>query len=385
MPLADLRSQSVMRTGDSLVDHLNSFELVPCFTAGIWFFSPAASRFHAKYGPDLSIEARLEIAASLKDYGLEGLEAHYPNEINEDNLDLWQQFTRDTGIRLITVIPLLFYDAEFEFGSLSNPDDSVRSRAIARTARSLELAQELDCDFSVVWPGIDGYENPFGLNMAQVRHRFASGLAEAMNQAPGMRIAFEPKPYEPRGRILYSLTPEGVLLGQQVEAMLEADRNRALLEEGHHLLCMNPEVGHLLMGFEDTAYALSWPLSEGRLAHTHWNSQPLGNYDQDLNVGLVSPEQMEAALYVLKMHGYTGYFGLDINPERMPVDVALKISMDALRAACDRINSLDHSRIIEATEDPAQHRGFLEAYMIRMRAQQSTSLPSLSETLRSLG
>jgi len=108
MPLADLRSQSVMRTGDSLVDHLNSFELLPRFTAGIWFFSPAASRFHAKYGPDLPIEARLEIAASLEGYGLEGLEAHYPNEINEDNLNLWQQFMRDTGIRLVTVIPLLF-------------------------------------------------------------------------------------------------------------------------------------------------------------------------------------------------------------------------------------------------------------------------------------
>ena len=38
MPLADLRSQSTMRTGDALVDHLNSFELSPRFTAGIWFF-----------------------------------------------------------------------------------------------------------------------------------------------------------------------------------------------------------------------------------------------------------------------------------------------------------------------------------------------------------
>ena len=52
----------------------------------------------------------------------------------------------------------------------------------------------------------------------------------------------------------------------------------------------------VLMGFEDLPYALSWPLGEGRLAHTHWNSQPLGNYDQDLNVGVVSPEQLEALL-----------------------------------------------------------------------------------------
>ena len=383
MPLPDLRDQAILRTGDALVSHLESFELRPRFSAGIWFFSPAASRFHAKYQPDRSIEARLEIAASLKDYGLEGLEAHYPNEINEDNLDLWQQFTRDTGIRLLTVIPLLFYDAEFEFGSLSNPDDGVRQLAIERTATALRLARALDCGFSVVWPGIDGFENPFGVPMMHMRQRFAEGMAEAMDAAPGMRIAFEPKPYEPRGRILYSLTPEGVLLGQQVESMLANEENTHVLEAGHKLVCMNPEIGHLLMGFEDTAYALSWPLSEGRLAHTHWNSQPLGNYDQDLNVGLVSPEQMEAGLYTLKMHGYQGWFGLDINPERMPVDVALKISMDALRAACERINRLDHARIVEAAESPSTHRGWLEAYMVRARAPKELQLPPLEAALAS--
>jgi len=384
MSLLDLRNQVTLLTGDALVTHLKSFELVPKFSAGIWFFSPADSRFHAKYKPDESIEARLEIAASLKDYGLEALEAHYPNEINEDNLSLWKDFTRDTGIRLLTVIPLLFYDAEFEFGSLSNPDDQVRRMAIERTARSLRLGQELSCDFSVVWPGIDGYENPFGINLAHMRRRFAEGLAEALDTVPGSRIAFEPKPYEPRGRILYSLTPEGVLLGQQVEGMLEHEVNQNLLRDNHKIVCMNPEIGHLLMGFEDIAYALSWPLSEGRLAHTHWNSQPLGNYDQDLNVGLISPEQMEAGLYVLKMHGYNGWYGLDINPERMPVDTALKISMDALRAACDRVNNLDHELIVEAVEAPSQHRGLLEAYMIRARAPQTINLPPIRETLTSV-
>ena len=381
MPLRDLRAQALPRSGELLVAHLNDFELKPRFTAGIWFFSPPDSRFHGKYKPDLSIEARLDIAASLKDYGLDGLEAHYPNEINEENLETWRCFSRDSGIRLITVIPLLFYDPQFEFGSLSNPDPVVRQTAIDRTKRSLELAAALDCDFSIVWPGIDGYENPFGINMAAMRHRFAAGLAEAMDAVPGVRIAFEPKPYEPRGHILYGLTPEGVLLGRQVESLLQHEKNRSLLRDGHTLMCMNPEIGHLLMGFEDVPYALSWPLSEARLAHTHWNSQPLGNYDQDLNVGLIAPEQMEAGLYTLKMHGYDGYFGLDINPERMPVDVALKISMDAIRAGCDRVNSLDHALIIEAAEAPAQHRGVREAYMVRARAPSQTRLPPLASTL----
>ncbi len=249
-----------------------------------------------------------------------------------------KKFTADTGIKLITVIPLLFWDEQFEWGSLSNPLPGPRQAAIERTKQAFQLNKELDTDFAVVWPGIDGFENAFGIDLVAMRDRFAQGLAEAMDAVPGVRVAFEPKPYEPRGHILYGLTPEGILLAHQVEAMLKNPVNRQLLDEGHALVGMNPEIGHVLMGFEDLAYAYSWPLSEGRLAHTHWNSQPLGNYDQDQNVGVISPEQTEALLYVLKMYGYRGYFGPDINPERMPVDVALKICMDAIRAANDRIN-----------------------------------------------
>jgi xylose isomerase len=377
MAIADLRSQATRRAGPQLLDHLKSFELDLKFSAGIWFFSPPFSRFHAKYQPDLSIEQRLDIAAPLADDGLRGLEAHYPNEINEVNVDLWKRFTADTGIKLITVIPLLFWDEQFEWGSLSNPIEKHRQAAIDRTRRALELNRELDTDFAVVWPGIDGYENPLGIDFAAMRDRFAEGLAEAMDAVPGVRIAFEPKPYEPRGRILFGTTPEGLLLGRHVESLLSRPENRALLDEGHKLCCMNPEVGHVLMGYEDLAYAFSWPLSEGRLAHSHWNSQPLGNYDQDLNVGVVSPEQLEALLYTLKVHGYRGYFGIDINPERLPVARALQISMDAIRAANDRVNAFDHEAIMYALAHPDEARGWIEAYLIRARAPDPSRLSTL--------
>jgi len=377
MPLIDLREQARPRSPEAQLEHLASFELDLRFSAGIWYFSPAFSRFHAKYQPDLDIEARLEIAAGLGGEGLAGLEAHYPNEVNEDNLDLWRAFSRDTGIRLITVIPQLFWDEAFEWGSLSNPIESARRLAVERTIRALQLNRELDTDFAVVWPGIDGYENPMGIDFAAMRGRFAAGLAEAMDAVPGVRIAFEPKPYEPRGRILFGTTPEGVLLGHDVEARLEHPENRALLAEGHALCCLNPEVGHVLMGFEDLPYAFSWPLEEGRLAHSHWNSQPLGNYDQDLNVGVISPEQLEALLYVLKRHGYRGYFGIDINPERMPVATALRNSMDAVRAANDRVNTLDHEAIQFAHAHPDRSRGWLEAYLLRMRAPDASRLAPL--------
>ncbi len=377
MAIADLRSQAVRRSPTELVEHLRGFELELKFSAGIWYFSPPDSRFHAPYCPARSLEERLEIAARMRDKGLGALEAHYPNEINEDNCEVWRGFCRDTGIRLLSVIPLLFRDPEFEFGSLSSPLEPARQRAIELTRRALEMNRELDTEFCIVWPGIDGYENPFGIDFAAMRDRFISGLAEAMDAVPGVRIAFEPKPYEPRGRIIFGTTPEGMLLAHAVEARLAHPENRRLLEQGHALVGLNPEVGHALMAYEDLPYAYSWPLSEGRLAHLHLNSQPLGNFDQDLNVGAVAPEQTEALLYVLKMHGYRGWFGIDINPERMPVETALAISMDALRAANDRINGLDHEAVAAAVNRPDAARGWLEAYLVRVRAAHPERLAPL--------
>ncbi len=379
MSFKDLRPQKQRCTREELIRHLKSFELNLKFSAGVWFFSPGGGRFHDRYRKDIPIEGRLEIAAHLADYGLAAVEAHYPNEINHDNKHLYKKLQDEAGVRLVTVIPNLFFDAEFEWGALSSPNPEIRKKAIARTIEALKLNQEMETDFAVVWPGIDGYENDFGLDYFSLRDRFAEGLAEALDAVPGVRVALEPKPYEPRGHILYGTTAEGILFARKVEGLLHNSKNRRLLDEGHALVGLNPEVGHVLMAYEDLPYAFSLTMEYGRLAHTHWNSQPLGNYDQDLNVGVISPELTEAALYVLKMYGYEGYFGIDINPERMPVEQALKNSMDALRAANDRINAMDHEKVVAAANEPHLHRGWLEAYLIRARAPHPEKLPPLPD------
>ena len=53
-----------------MLKHLNSFSLGLKFSAGVWFFSPPNSRFHDRYKPVIDIPARLDIAATLKDYSL---------------------------------------------------------------------------------------------------------------------------------------------------------------------------------------------------------------------------------------------------------------------------------------------------------------------------
>ena len=376
--MKDIRSQRIVRDSEEMLGHLNGTTLRPRYSAGVWYFYPGASRFHDAYIDKGSIEDTLNKIAWMRDEGLIdggfGVEAHYPNEVSRDNLHLYKSLEKETGIRLITTIPFLFYDRRYEFGSLSNPDPEVRRHAIDRTVEALRLNKELGTEFAVIWPGIDGYENPFGHDFYGMWTRFEEGLAEAMDEVPGVRVALEPKPYEPRGNNVWRNTANGLLMARDVESMLEAPQNRKTLSDGHALVGLNPEVGHVLMGHEELAYAFASVLREGRLMHSHWNSQPLGNYDQDLDVGVLGIDQMLAALLVFKMHGYDGFYGIDINPVRLPVERALVLSMNALNWGADVVNSLDYDALVEAMYDPAGHRGVAEDVLLRALSRGGSSL-----------
>jgi len=376
--LKDIRSQSIVRDREEMLGHLKGTTLKPRFSAGVWYFYPGASRFHDAYVDKGSIEDTLNRIAWMHDEGYIdsglGVEAHYPNEVNRENLHLYEALEKETGIKLITAIPFLFYDRRYEFGSLSNPDPEVRRHAIDRTVEALRLNKELGTEFAVIWPGIDGYENPFGHDFYGMWTRFEEGLAEAMDAVPGVRVALEPKPYEPRGNNVWRNTANGLLMARDVEAMLEAPQNRKTLSDGHALVGLNPEVGHVLMGHEELAYAFASVLREGRLMHSHWNSQPLGNYDQDLDVGVLGIDQMLATLLVFKMHGYDGYYGIDINPVRVPVERALVLSMNALNWGADVVNSLDYDALVEAIYDPAGNRGVVEDVLLRALSRGGSNL-----------
>jgi xylose isomerase len=154
-------------------------------------------------------------------------------------------------------------------------------------------------------------------------------------------------------------------MARDVEKRLNTTLNRKILNSGHVMVGLNPEVGHVLMGHEELAYSFASILREGRLMHSHWNAQPLGNYDQDLNVGVLGYDQMLATLLTLKMYNYTGYFGIDINPERMSVERALVLSMNSMDVAVNIINRLDNSRLTKAMYNPVVNQGIVEDVLTR--------------------
>jgi len=358
--LPSLKYQTNRRSPAELVKHLDSFSLDLKFSVGIWYFRPAGGRFHDRYVPEATITERLEMAAQMARFGVKGIEAHYPAEVNFENLHLYKKLEKETGIRLVTVPFSHFYDRDFEFGSLSNPDPKVRKKALEIAVEGLRLVKEADAGCAISWPGMDGYLYSLGTIFPYMWDWYEGSMAEAMDEVPGVRVALEPKPYEPAPNNIYRTTAEGVLAARRIESRLKNPENLALLEQGHTLFGLNPEVGHVRMGYEDLAAAYSMVGLEGRLAHTHWNSQPLGNYDQDLNVGVVEWQQAEALLFALKMMGYNENFGIDINPERIPVEKAVDINTTVLKIMNDRVNALPNDRIVECYMNPGANRGEIE-------------------------
>lgn len=362
--LKDLSYQKKVMNKDELVKHMNSFKLDLKMSVGIWYFTPGGGRFHDRYVAEKSIRERIKMAGELAEFGITGIEAHYPDEVNFDNLALYKDLEVNSGIKLVGIPFSHFFNKDFEFGSLSNPNPAIRKKAIKIAVDALKLVKEAGASCAISWPGIDGYTYPIGNNFYWMWNNFEESMAEAMDEVPGVRIAIEPKPYEPAPNNIYRTTAEGILAAKRIESKLKNEENRKLIETGQALVGLNPEIGHVRMGFEDAAAAYSLVMFEGRLAHTHWNSQPLGNYDQDLNVGVVEWQQAEALLYCLKMAGYNEYLGIDINPERMPVKKAIEINTRVLTLINERIEKLPHKKLIECYLNPDGHRGEIEEILL---------------------
>jgi xylose isomerase len=362
--LPDLRYQKKAKDTTVMLTNLTKDFRIKT-SIGIWCFFPSGGRFHERYVNNASLEEKLEIAAKLSKIGVDGIEAHYPDEINEDNIHLYKKMCRDTGMKIIGIPFSHFFDKLFEFGSLSNPDLKIRRRAVEIAVGGLNLVKEVGASCAVSWPGIDGYRYLHGKPFMKMWDLFESAMAEALDKVPGVMIAIEPKPYEPAANNIYRTTAEGILAAQRIEEKLKNPVNKKIIASGKVLIGLNPEIGHVKMGFEILPAAYSLTGMEGRLAHTHWNSQPDGNFDQDNNIGVVNPYESEALFYSLWAMGYTGFLGIDINPENMPIEKAVKINLNALNKMKERISRLPHKKIMECHMNPENNRGCLEEILIK--------------------
>ena len=192
----------------------------------------------------------------------------------------------------------------FRLGGPCNPDPALRRAALEEILKAVEICKVLDIPILSVWPGSDGADYHFQIDYLESLGWFTEALVEANRAciAAGIRLAIEPKPYEPRE--LYMIIPTAAA------AILVAQRVNALCGGGNCGLTV--DYGHQKMEATTASTACDLAAFAGVPIHKFdINDARQGRNDQDLMFGTVSiPEAVEYVFTTFE-RDYRGYYSQD--------------------------------------------------------------------------
>lgn len=278
---------------------------------GIWALGPNVTRFVPPgYHPQVATESMVERTKRASD-GLhdliDGLEYHYPGEVDEDSVDTIVEVLRGNGMSLPVIASGLHPDPTYALGSLINPDEHLRRRAIEANKKGVELAAGVGASY-IIWPGAEGYNYAFQRRYAETWKRFVEAIGEITAHAAerGVKIFLEHKNSEPAMKILMRNIGMTLFVITKVKE-LGVDTS---------MLLVNMDWQHLIMNGENLAEYADLLAAEGKLGHQHANDG-WGTFDDDNVVGTNFFMQTLELATVLQDLGYgskSEILGYDLYP-----------------------------------------------------------------------
>jgi xylose isomerase len=207
------------------------------------------------------------------------------------------------------VVPMattnLFSDPVFKDGAFTSSDARVRSYALAKTMKAIDLAVELGAHTYVFWGGREGAEVDAGGKLIDALAWYRDSLDYlsdyVRDNGYDLRFALEPKPNEPRGNIF--LPTVGSALG--FIATLDHPE----------MVGVNPELAHEMMAGLSFPHALAAAIDAGKLFHVDLNDQLMGRFDQDLRFGAENLKTAFFTVMLLEAH-YRGPLHFDAHALR---------------------------------------------------------------------
>jgi len=192
----------------------------------------------------------------------------------------------------------------FRLGGPCNPDPSLRRAALEEILKAVEICKALGIPVLSVWPGSDGADYHFQIDYLESLGWFTEALVEANRAclAAGIRLAIEPKPYEPRE--LYMIIPtaaSAILVAQRVNQVCGGRNCGLTVDYGHQKMeATTASTACDLAVFADV------PIHKFDI-----NDARQGRNDQDLMFGTVSIPEAVEYLYTTFERDYRGYYSQD--------------------------------------------------------------------------
>src|SRR5437763_4215090 len=172
---------------------------------GSWGFGSMVTRFvPGGYQPQRAGETTAQrVRRAVEGLGdlIDDYEFHYPQEVNEENLDDLRGALEGHGIYCVATG--LHLDPRFGRGGLVSPDRDTRAEAVRRTVEAARFGGELGAHF-IIWPGIEGYNYPFQTPYRESWAWFVDGIGQAADacREGGVSLFLEHKNSEPAMKIL---------------------------------------------------------------------------------------------------------------------------------------------------------------------------------------
>jgi xylose isomerase len=274
---------------------------------GIWALGPMVTRFvPGGYKPEYAGESTADrVRRAVGGLGdlIDGYEFHYPQELNEGNLEDVRAALGDHDVYCMATG--LHLDPRFSRGGLASPDTATREEAVKRTLAAIDFSGGLGAHF-IIWPGIEGYNYPFQTPYKESWEWLVDGIGQAAQRCKehGILLFLEHKNSEPAMKIM---------MGNVGMTLHVIHKLRA---QGLDNVKVNMDWQHLIMNGENLAEYAALLAAEGLLGHQHANSG-WGTFDDDNMVGATAfMETLELAIEFRRAgYGQKGErLGFDLYP-----------------------------------------------------------------------
>ena len=180
-----------------------------------------------------------------------------------------------TGMVVPMATTNLFAHPIFRDGAFTSHDPRVRTFALQKAMRGMDLGAELGATYYVFWGGREGAETDAGKDPRDALRYMREALnflcEYSIDQRYGYTFAVEPKPNEPRGD-LYLPT-----IGHALAFITTLDHPE--------MVGVNPEVAHDRIAGLNFVHGVAQAIEAGKLVHIDLNDQIPGRFDQDLRFG----------------------------------------------------------------------------------------------------
>jgi xylose isomerase len=282
------------------------------------------------------------IARAAAVEGIDAADLNFPDHFEGTGPQALARLLSEHGLALNGLAMRYYSRAEFRLGAFTHPDADVRRAAIDLTKRGIDACAAMGGGLMTIWAGQDGFDHPFQADHSRQWDDTVAAIAELADHAPGVDIAIEYKPSEPRA--------VAVLPDLATTLLALADAGRA--NTGVTL-----DFAHMLYAGEVPARSARLAARRSRILGVHLNDG-YGRRDDGLIAGSVHPVQTVELLVELIRADYRGAIYFDTFPDHSGLDPAAEAAenlrlTDRLRAVAARLAADPALTAAQARQDAA--------------------------------